>query len=253
MNPIWAIILGVLQGFTEFLPVSSSGHLVIVQSLIPGFNQPGVLFDVVLHAGTLAAIVYYFRETIVKINRNYILLLVIGSVPAAVFGFIFQAEIESFFGNLKIVGVALLVTALFNFVTDTIKKGRKIESNSNFSLERRNALLIGIAQALAIIPGISRSGATIFAGTKVGKSRREAAEFSFLLSVPAVLGANVLQFATHGTDNNLEMNIFAAGFIASLVSGYIAIKLVLKMLLAKRFKIFAYYAFIVGLISIFIL
>ncbi|MFV1917067.1 MAG: undecaprenyl-diphosphate phosphatase [Patescibacteria group bacterium] len=253
MSYVWALLLGLLQGLTEFLPVSSSGHLVIVQSLIPGFTQPGVLFDVVLHAGTLFAILYFFRDKIKKLTGNYLLLLLIGSIPVALFGFLFRSEVEGFFGNVKIVGIALFVTALFNFFTDKIKTSRNLDLNSNRNLPLREITLIGLLQALAIIPGISRSGATIFAGTEVGMSRKDAAEFSFLLSVPAVFGANALQFFVRQTDNNVNLGLYVLGFFASFVSGYIAIKLVMKFLQEKRFRIFAYYAVVVGLISILLL
>lgn len=253
MSYVWALLLGILQGLTEFLPVSSSGHLVIAQSLLPGFRQPGVFFEVVLHAGTLFAILYYFRDKIRKITGNYLLLLLIGSIPVALFGFLFRSEVEGFFGNVKIVGIAFFITALFNFFTDKTKTSRNLDLNSNKILPWREIFLVGLLQALAIIPGISRSGATIFAGTEAGMSRKDAAEFSFLLSVPAVFGANALQFFVRQTDNNVNLGLYALGFFASFVSGYIAIKLVIKFLQDKRFRLFAYYAVTVGLISIFLL
>lgn len=250
MNLFWAFFLGIIQGLTEFLPVSSSGHLVIVQSLIPGFSQPGVLFDVVLHVGTLLAILIYYRKVIQKISLGYLVLLAIGTIPAVIVGALFLTVIENLFTNVKIVGVALLVTALANYLTDTFKTGRKIELLRESKLVVRESLLVGLAQAFAIIPGISRSGATIFTGTYRGFGKRQAAEFSFLLSVPAVFGASLLQIVKHGFDGRVDSSVYAVGFLAALISGYLAISLVLKLLIKKGFRIFAYYAAILGLLVI---
>lgn len=242
MNSIQAIILGILQGLTEFLPVSSSGHLVIAQTIIPSFNQPGVLFDVVLHAGTLLAIIFYFRKTIQKINSKYLIMLIIGTIPVVLVGMLFQNQIESLFQSVKLVGFALLITSALNYLTDK-KISRKFGPKQGPSL----SLLIGVAQAFAIIPGISRSGATIFAGTRLGLKRKNAAEFSFLLSIPAVLGANVLQFITHGLSASVDISTYLAGFLGAFVAGYLSISVVLKLLLTKKFGIFAVYCAIVGI------
>jgi len=240
MNIISALFLGLIQGLTEFLPVSSSGHLVLAQSFLPAFSQSGVLFDVVLHAGTLTAVVVYFRKKILGLTRREIILLVIGSVPAAIVGFLASDLIESLFTSTKVVGVALLVTAAMNILTDRfrqkIKKVRVLDS-----------VVIGSFQALAIIPGVSRSGSTIFAATARGVNRQKAAEFSFLLSVPAVLGANLLQFYKYPGELGGNMLGLTAGFVAAFISGYLAIYLVFKALLAKNFKLFGIYALVVGL------
>ena len=235
------MFLGALQGLTEFLPVSSSGHLVIAQTLIPNFTQPGVLFDVVLHAGTLFAILFYFRKTIVKLSNNDLSLDVIGTIPAVLAGLFFRPFIESLFSDTKVVGMALLVTGFFNYYTDKAKSSKK-KNNS------KNALVIGLYQAFAVIPGISRSGSTIHAGTKAGLSRKKAAEFSFLLSVPAVFGANVLQFMSYSRISDINPLIFVTGFLSALIFGYLAISWVMKLLEMKRFRIFAYYCFVLGVI-----
>jgi undecaprenyl-diphosphatase len=237
-----SIFLGILQGLTEFLPVSSSGHLVLAQHLIPGFSQPGVLFDVTLHAGTLLSIVIYFRKKILKISKNYLLLLAIGTVPAVVFGFLFRTVIEGFFLSTRLVGLALIATSVMNFLTDRAKSKRK-----TFSYQ--DSALVGLTQALAIIPGVSRSGSTIFTATSLGIKRREAAEFSFLLSVPAVLGANILQFLTYTKNAGLELDFYLFGFGAALVTGYLAIGATLRLLKEKRFKFFAFYCLGLGLLA----
>jgi len=241
MELLWAVFLGLLQGLTEFLPVSSSGHLVLVQEFLPGFSQPGVLFDVVLHAGTLLAILFYFRRTILKIETRYLLLLGLATIPAALVGFFFSSLIEGIFRNIKIVGLALIFTAFLNFLTDKAKV-RKEETSY------LKAIWIGVAQALAIVPGISRSGATIFVGTSLGIEKRKAAEFSFLLSVPAVIGANLLQFFNHGAKGVDDPVFYLIGFLAAFLSGFLAIGLVLKFLLARKFRFFALYCLFLGLL-----
>ena len=168
MNLFSSVFLGILQGLTEFLPVSSSGHLVLVQHLIPGFSQPGVLFDVVLHLGTFFSIVIYFRKAILKISRRYFFLIAVGTVPAVFFGLLFQSAIEDLFRSVQVVGFALLITAMMNYLTDReTKRGKKIPL--------KTAGIVGLAQAFALIPGISRSGSTIFVGTRLGITKKKAA------------------------------------------------------------------------------
>ena len=243
MNLITSILLGILQGITEFLPVSSSGHLVIAQSLIPGFIQEGVLFDVFLHAGTVLAVLYYFRKTLLKLTSKYLFLIVIATIPAGFIGVFLNSSIEKLFNGGYLVGVALIFTGILNFFTDKAKKGSK-------EISVKNSILIGMAQALAIIPGISRSGSTIFTGTSLGIKRKEAAQFSFLLSVPAIIGANVVQFFKYGSGATGNILFYSAGFIAAFISGVIAIKFVLKFLLAGRFKLFGYYCLALGVVVI---
>lgn len=252
MNLSTSFFLGILQGLTEFLPVSSSGHLVLAQNLIPGFTQPGVLFDVVLHGGTLLAIVIYFRKTLLKITRRYIVLLAIATIPAVISGFVFQSDIENLFQITKLVGIALLLTAFFNYLTDRgADRGKTVRKIGPFKgLSLANALLIGFFQALAIIPGISRSGATIFAGTTLGIDKEKAAEFSFLLSIPAVFGANLLQLMTHGIDRLILNPSYLIGFVAAFISGYITIRWVINLLLSKKFKYFALYCLVAGGVTI---
>ncbi len=243
MNLISSIFLGILQGLTEFLPVSSSGHLVIAQNLIPGFVQEGVLFDVILHAGTVLAVLYYFRKTLPRLTSKYLLLLLIGTIPAGLIGVLLGSSIEKLFNGVYLVGFALLFTAVLNFLTDKAKKGSK-------EISIKKSILIGVAQALAIIPGISRSGSTIFAGTNLGIRRKEAAQFSFLLSVPAIIGANAVQFLKYGFGGAENTMFYVAGFIAAFISGVIAINFVLKFLLGGKFKLFAYYCVALGILAL---
>lgn len=241
MNLISSIFLGILQGLTEFLPISSSGHLVIAQNLIPGFTQKGVLFDVILHAGTVLAVLYYFRKILLKLTSKYLLLLLIGTIPAGLVGVLLNSSIEKLFNGVYLVGFALIFTGVLNFFTDRAKKRSK-------EISIKKSVLIGLAQALAIIPGISRSGSTIFVGTSLGIKRKEAAQFSFLLSVPAIVGANAVQFLKYGLGGTGNIPHYTVGFIAAFISGVIAINFVFKLLLAGRFKFFAYYCVALGVL-----
>lgn len=246
MGYLEVFILGVVQGLTEFLPVSSSAHLVILQSFFPRFSQPGVLFDAFLHLGTLFAIIFYFRNEIFRLKISYIVFLILGTLPAVVVGILFSDFIESFFSNLKLVGFALLLTAIFNFYSDKFSSGGK-------GLDRRNSIFIGLFQALAIIPGVSRSGSTIFAGILSGVSKDESARFSFLLSVPAVLGANLLQFLKYGTGSDYNFGLYFFGFLVSFLFGILGIYLAFRFLLARNFKVFSFYCLVLGILTIFIL
>lgn len=242
MNLISASLLGVVQGLTEFLPVSSSGHLVLGQ-YIADFKEPGAVFEAFLHAGTLLAILFYFRKDVLGLSKKYLAFLLLATIPAAVFGYLFSPFLEGLFDNNRVVGMALLVTGIFNLMTD-----KNVDKKAPFSWQ--NSIVVGLFQALAIIPGISRSGSTIFAGTRMGIKGKEAARFSFLLSIPAVAGANLLQFAKYGSSLNGGFVNYLAGFAFSFVAGYFAIKFVLKILKQKKFKYFAYYCFLVGTLTL---
>lgn len=240
MNYLQVIFLGVLQGLTEFLPVSSSGHLVIAQSLISGFDQPGVLFDVVLHFATAVAIVIYFRERLLSLDLKEVGLLVVGSVPVLIVGLTVRSFVESLFDSVMVVGFALLLTAGLNFLTDRATGRRQV-------VGWIDAVFVGIFQAMAVVPGLSRSGSTIFAGTAMGVERKKAAEFSFLLSVPAIVGASLLEVISYGLKDGGGLGIYVVGFFASLAASIIGIGLVMRVLTERRFKYFAGYCLVVGL------
>lgn len=245
MNIFQSILLGVVQGLTEFLPVSSSGHLVIVQSLLPGFEQPGVLFDVILHLATATAVIFYLRYEILRINMAYLKYIIVGSIPAGLVGVLFQSLIEDLFLSTFVVGIGLFITAGMNFFTDRASARRE---KMNFI----DALIIGVGQAVAIIPGISRSGSTIFAGTSIGVDRKKAAEFSFLLSIPAILGAAVLQLATHSGSSEVNLGIYVVGFMAAFITGLVSIMVVFRLLTEKRFTYFAIYCVFAGVVALLI-
>jgi len=248
VNIFTSIILGVVQGLTEFLPVSSSGHLVVAQALIPGFSQPGVLFDVVLHLGTTLAVVIFYYKKIVKIlskNWKYIWLLIIGTIPAGLFGILLGDALEKSFSDLKAIGVQFLITGVICILIDKF-------SGQKETISTKSSLLIGVAQAVAIIPAISRSGSTILVGSILGIDKKKLAEFSFLLAIPAILGANVLEFVKHGV--NIENSIlnYLAGFVAAFIFGFLSIKIVLATLHERQFKYFGMYCFAIGILTLFL-
>jgi len=241
MSAVNAIILGLVQGLTEFLPVSSSGHLVIFQKFLE-FESPGIVFEVMVHLATSLAIIVCFRRRIFEAKREYLYPIVIGSIPAAAVGLLFRGAIEGLFESMAVVGLALIVTGVMNFMADKAHTRRE-------RVSAVDSLFIGLAQAFAIIPGISRSGSTIFAGTSMGIDRKAAAEFSFLLSVPVVLGANFLELSQAEISLG-SVDVYLFGFAAAFVSGIIAIKVVIRILVERVFKYFGLYAIVAGLLTI---
>ncbi|MBN2223806.1 MAG: undecaprenyl-diphosphatase UppP [Deltaproteobacteria bacterium] len=246
------IILGLIQGFTEFLPVSSSGHLVVAQHYLPGFSQAPLPFDVLLHLGTLVALIIYFfgdirdivlsffrqRDAEAVYNRRLGWLIVIGTIPAGVVGLLFKDQIETLFSNAAIVPYMLIVTAVLLFVGERL--GRSTGGMKSIGV--KDAVIIGILQAVAIMPGISRSGSTIAGGLVMGLERDAAARFSFILSIPAVLGALVLSL---GDISQFDIS-FVIGAAVACLAGLLAIWLTFRFVVAKRLWIFSLYLVIVG-------
>lgn len=241
MNLIYAIILGAVQGVTEFLPISSSGHLVIAQSLVPSMSEHGVLFEVVLHAGTLLAVIIFFRKKIRSLTSNETALLGIATIPAVLAGVLFGSALEAMFSNVKAVGIEIMISGILCFAIDRAHE-RKTE------ISKKQSLFIGIAQAIAIIPGISRSGSTIFAGTAMGIKKAKIAEFSFLLSIPAIAGAIAYELLKYGDGVSGNYLYYLIGFISSFIFGIFSIKILLALLKSKKFFYFGIYCLIVGLI-----
>lgn len=248
MDTFSSIVLGVVQGLTEFIPVSSSGHLVIAQKLMPSFTQPGVVFDVFLHLGTLLAVFVYFRKKILSLlgDPHYLMILFIGTLPAVVIGFLFKDYLEKSYGLGGIfLGIQFLITSFFCFMTD-----KKNGERENITV--KDSFIIGLSQAFAILPAVSRSGATIFAAVTRGIKNKEAAEYSFLLSIPAILGANVLEIASHSDQVFPLSSSYGVGFLASFLTGMISIYLTIKFLYKKMFKVFAIYTLILGVLVMFL-
>lgn len=271
MSLLNALILGIVQGVAEFLPISSSGHLSIAQNLlnlgVEGTDD--VFFDVLLHLGTLVAVfiaywgdiremVLEFFHTIGDIRRGgmpgpipparrLILLIIVGTLPLFVVLPV-KDLVEGLYSNTFFVGGALLVTGLLLFACDRVRKGKKNERTATM----RDVLLVGAGQAIATCPGISRSGMTICAGCFCGMERRFAVRFAFLLSIPAVLGANILQIADvaeAGVDFSL-LPAYLLGVAAAAVSGYLSIRLVRMVADKGRFGAFAYYCWAAGGVTI---
>ncbi|KQC09486.1 MAG: hypothetical protein APR62_14210 [Smithella sp. SDB] len=266
MNLSTVIILGIVQGLTELFPVSSSAHLVILQSFLPDFHQPGVAFDAILHMGTLFAVVFYFRLDIhnmfkallpqrdttlfaKKENlhlRRIIIFLIIGTIPAAFFGLLFKDYIHSIFESAHAAAFFLIITGLLLFFSDKVKNARRDEKDMNLA----DSILIGFAQAAALLPGISRSGATITAGIFRRLNRTSAARFSFLLSLPAVSGAVILESSYFKQIPSSEIWLYFVGFICSMIAGLISLKLFFLVIREARLKFFAYYCWSLGLLTL---
>ena len=254
-----AIFLGIVQGLTEFLPISSSGHLVFFQSLF-GMEEPQLFFDVMLHFGTLLAVLVYFRRDISGIIRGigsmltgkrkdeegikFFFLILVATIPTGLMGFLFKDWFESLFSKPKIVGGMLLITGVILMLT-------RLKKNEGKSIEKMkwiDALLIGVAQGIAIIPGISRSGATISMGLFCGLNRELAGRFSFLLSIPAILGATLLEFKK--MDSAPDIATVLIGTATAFVIGTIALAFLMRLIKAGGLFYFSYYCFGVGLLMI---
>lgn len=252
MNILQAIISGIVQGLTEFLPVSSSGHLVILHKIF-GFKEPQLAFDIFLHIGTMISVVIFFAKDIFNIlykDRKTMLLILLACIPTFVIGFSFKDSAEKFFGSSGVVGCMLVVTGLWllaaNFSAVKRKGGRQVSW--------LDSIAIGIAQGIAVIPGISRSGATIGAGLMLGVEGQAAVKFSFLLSIPAILGASAAKFASIGESlTATAMAPFIAGGAAALVTGMLAIYLLLKAVKAGKLWAFGVYCICIGTITILLL
>lgn len=271
MSFFHSILLGLIQGIAEFLPISSSGHLAIAEHLL-GLKDAGAVpefYDVLLHLGTLLAVfVAYWPEirdiileffrgirdiahhstpTPVPPARRMILLIIVATLPLFVVLPI-KDKVESLSGSMVFIGLALLVTGVLLFASDRVRRGRKNEASATML----DALLVGVGQAIATMPGISRSGMTITAGCFVGYERRFAVRFSFLMSIPAILGANILSLkdAIDAGIDWSQLPVYLVGVITAAVVGYLCIRL-LKMIADKgKFGFFAYYCWVVGALTL---
>ena len=271
MTYLTAFLLGLVQGVAEFLPISSSGHLAIAQNLLglEGAGSVPEFFDVLLHLGTLIAVfaaywtdicemvVEFFRgigdlvhrstPSPVPPARRLILLIIVGTLP--LFAVLpIRKHVQGLTDNMVFVGAALIVTGILLFLCDRVRKGRKTERSATWL----DALLVGVGQAVATLPGVSRSGMTITAGCFVGYERRFAVRFSFLLSIPAVLGANILSIgdAVKAGINGAEVPMYLVGVVTAAVVGYLCIRLLKYVADKGRFGAFAYYCWAVGILTL---
>lgn len=260
MDPLQALVLGIVQGLTEFLPISSSAHLILVPWLL-GWQDPGLTFDIALHAGTLIAVVAYFWRDwlgllggfVSSIRRRAITgdpqselfwLLVVASIPGAIVGAVAEKAVESWLRAPAIVATLMISLAVVLLVAEAVAKRTRQLKDVNL----HDALVIGVSQALAVCPGISRSGITITAGLFRGLTRQTAARFSFLMSTPIIAGAVLLstvKVAKSGVPAD-ERLPFVVGFLAAAIVGFLAIKFLIGYLQSHSLRVFAYYRFVVG-------
>ncbi len=251
MNFIEALFLGLVQGLTEWLPISSSGHIVIIQHLLG--LQVSLLFDTLLHAGTLFAVIVFFRNDIYKfikviIKQDFkstegkqIQFIILGSIPITVVGFLLHDIITSMFDSLFIVGLGLICTGTLLYLTK--------KPNSNMQLTFKNSFIIGLAQAAALLPGVSRSGLTISTGLLQGVNSELIFKFSFLLAIPSIIGANIFELY-HIVSIQNEIIYVIIGFGIAAIVGYLSLRLLYRILKIEKLYIFAYYCWILGVVTL---
>ena len=252
MNWLQALILGIVQGFTEFLPISSSGHLVLGQAIL-GIEQPGNEFEILVHLGTLASVLVVFLDDIKSLllsltskkTQSFIIFLLVGSVPTVGIGLGFKDILEALFDNIASVSGALIFTGLILYCSSFVKQGDKEHSIVT-------SILIGCAQAVAIIPGVSRSGMTICAALFLGLSPKEAARFSFLLAIPAISGAGFLTVLDVSGGFQLPLSVSIVALVSSFSVGVVALKWLLGWLEQGKFHYFGVYCLAMGIISLLI-
>lgn len=284
MDILKAILMGVIQGLTEFLPVSSSGHLGLVKGLF-GMDSQSILFDILLHFATLVAICAVFYKDVLKLViefggmcadighniaalgrsfsggrdpeyvkvisnpfRKFVLLLIVSTIPTGIIGVFMKDVVEFTTSNLLVTGICLICTGLILVMSDFLADGdRKLKEMHN-----GDAFAIGTAQGIATLPGLSRSGTTIVAGLLCGLDRKFAAKYSFIMSIPAVLGALVLELFDIGKENVTagDFGCYVVGMLIAAVIGFFALKLIMNIIVSRYFKYFAYYCGLIGVISI---
>lgn len=282
MSLLYAMLLGVIQGLTEFLPISSSGHLAIFQTIFH-MKDVGISFDVFLHLGTLVAVFVVYWKDILRLiveffgivvdvcknigiffsrknrdkaeyhriittaYRKFTLLIIVASIPTAILGVLGKKIVEEAGNHLWIVGICLIVTAVLLIVSDNLPDGRKTPKGTKW----KDAVIIGIAQGIATLPGISRSGATICTGIFRGLRRDFVVKFSFIMSIPAILGATVFEIPDMADDfAGGNISEYLAGAMMAAIVGYFCIRLMLVVVKNKKFKYFAYYCTLAGVVAI---
>ena len=258
METIDAIVLGIIQGLTEFLPVSSSGHLELGKAILGDNSLPkeSLLFTVVLHFATALSTIVIFRKDILEIikdvlkfqwneNLQFVVKIIVSMIPAAIVGVFFEEQLEQLFGgNIMLVGFMLIITAILLFLADKAK-------DTNKKVSYKNAFVIGIAQAIAMLPGISRSGATISTSVLLGNDKSKAARFSFLMVVPLIFG-KIAKDILGGelTYESANFSTLGIGFIAAFVSGLFACTWMIKLVKQSKLSYFAIYCILVGIAAV---
>lgn len=282
MSFIEAIILGIVQGLAEFLPVSSSGHLALFKKLF-GLSDVGLTFDLMLHFGTLVAvfIVYWkdiwelikegvmiivdayhnivcffkkdkraYKKIISTPYRRFVMLIIVSTIPTGIIGLLFKKIFNMDNPSLLVVGLSLLITACLLYIVDELPDKRKKEDKVSY----KDAVIVGVSQGIATLPGLSRSGTTITIERLLGFDRKFAVKYSFIMSIPAILGANILDikdlFEPANAITGSELMCYIAGTVVAGVVGFICIKAMLVLIKNKKFRYFSYYCAIVGCVAI---
>lgn len=252
INIYTVLLLGLVQGITEFLPISSSGHLAIIRHIFK-IQENGVAIDTAFHFGTLFSILFVFREKIInlikesfnkdqEIKNNPLFLIILGIIPAGLFGVLFEKRIGSFFESPKTIVIFIGITGLILLST-------KFSKNKNNPINIKNALIIGVFQIFALLPGISRAGTTISCALNLGIDRKESADFSFFMCIPLLLGAGLLEFHDLLKLSMHELKLVLVGVFVSFLSGILALKILYKILSNQKFYMFSWYCFIVSLLG----
>ena len=262
-----AIILGLVQGLTEFLPVSSSGHLAIGREIL-GIDAPeDLMFEVTVHAATVLSTILVFRKQIWKLLRglfkfkyndetDYILKICVSMIPVFFVGVFLKGYVTRLFSSLTVIGIALMVTALLLYLSDAVSGRRKAESGDaaphRNGISYRQAFVVGLGQAVAVIPGLSRSGTTISTGLLCGVKRDVVAQFSFLMVLVPILGEAFLDLVAGSMDPALQINVLplALGFLSAFLSGLFACKVMISIVKKAKLKWFALYCVVIGLITL---
>ena len=258
MDEIKFLILGVIQGLTEFLPISSSGHIELFKAFfnINYFGNYGLVVTIILHSATALSTLLVFREDIILLlkkffqtnfnsSHDFFLKIIISMIPASIVGLLFEKEIESLFNsNVLLTGIMLTMTGLFLYFSNKIRLNTK-------EVSYKHAVLIGLIQAFAILPGISRSGSTIVMALFLGVSKKNSSKFSFLMVIPLIFGALLKNLIESNQSINIELNFaLLVGFLSSLITGIIACKWMIKLVEKSKLQYFGIYCFIIGIISI---
>ena len=257
MTPLQAIALGVIQGLSEFLPISSSAHLTLVPWLL-GWEDPGLAFDVALHFGTLIAVLWYFRmEWIALIRAAFgivttgrietpekrrVIYLIIATIPGAIAGYLLQSRAEYAFRSPQLIAIALIVMGIVLWLVDKLTDQAKVLGEMRWI----DSLLIGLSQVIALIPGVSRSGSTITTGRGLRFDRESAAEFSFLMSMPIIAAAVVMEGPKALQQGGLT-NELMSGVVAAAISGWLAISILMRFVSRHSYGIFAFYRIALGI------
>ncbi|NMC36511.1 undecaprenyl-diphosphate phosphatase [Candidatus Beckwithbacteria bacterium] len=260
MQILTALFLGIVQGFTEFLPVSSSGHLALLQSWL-GFKNPPITFDILLHLGTLLAILWFFKKTLQEIASQFwqsvskkdwhlfpkiSYLVIIGTLPATILGLLIKSSIETFFTTKLFIGIGFLISSAFLLSSQFLT-----QKNQDKTITIKRAVIIGLAQAIAILPGISRSGSTVSTGLLQGIKREEAFTFSFLLAIPAIVGAVTLDLDKITSISSDQIPSYVIGFTAAFITGMVSLLIFKKLVSQLKLSWFGFYCLTLGMITMF--